>query len=705
VLDRVFGAARTMDCSGCVMKQNFFFPAKTFSFGILQDLFFFTQNKTQRGRKKMACILEMVKSPCAEVQAEGLRRLLSPKDCWENRSIVSISPEMFLAAFQSSLDTVVPLCQARPDVLGPFLVICEKWLSCSGRSFKDLWWCIRTGLHAPCGQTQAVALMALRRFFYRTSDIPQDLPTIMKVIVHEESVPRARRSAHEAKSLLGIYKRLRVGEPLADVYGFALSKEWLGDVVDVCLHMHLGATPVVNSLLRWGFRAVEGQGTLGRFLLQKRWRETVPGEFWVRFFGAGGPGVYVALKRAGLWDEQDRLADVCEQLLARSPPPVLQAWMTGCVRHASWLGEKVLLLHVWKQRHMAPEVVAQCLRVVVNNINTSYDIAPENSDRGWAVVGCVAVKKTWRRCLTHPEYIKVALIVLGRAVFLCHDIFQHCPSVIPFVKQALASSEIYGGTILCARNGLVSLRGSEHLSDFLDMVYDFVMSLAADKFARVRHSHCKSELHNLLYLILNLNDIVSGNIHLLYDLLKNVPPDNDRDALAACDVLAIWLNAVLSTKNVDCVHEHVPLIIGAFAHAFCPVLFMHRGHLSENSHAHRLLGTLSSLFWHVAVEGKEECCWRWALSLDMFVSPVNHQRNVEVWNLLNLLALAFEKSPLDFKYELWAKWLLPSLSCKPLLWVTPMSPEHAADLQHHLVQVQQRYTNLRAAWIAAVVWC
>jgi hypothetical protein len=40
------------------------------------------------------------------VQAEGLRRLLSPKDCWENRSIVSISPEMFLAAFQSSLDTV-----------------------------------------------------------------------------------------------------------------------------------------------------------------------------------------------------------------------------------------------------------------------------------------------------------------------------------------------------------------------------------------------------------------------------------------------------------------------------------------------------------------------------------------------------------------------------------------------------------------------
>jgi hypothetical protein len=371
------------------------------------------------------------------------------------------------------------------------------------------------------------------------------------------------------------------------------------------------------------------------------------------------------------FQNDDKLVDACVEILLSRPWSVTHAWAAGCRRRPSWIGEKVMLLVVSKQAAAPVDVVFDCLTAVTRSFDQRFNGEEDMRDMGMAFVSCVAIKKTARRFASIPEYFGPALMVVARALYMHPPILARCPSVLPLMHDALDLPDLHPGTILCARNGLVSLAGTSHFDSFFQHTCTFVRSLVTNDFARLRvWEHCFQDLFCLFDLVHSSG--MTDAIVLLCSLLQTLPLGrySFRDIEVVCNVLALAWRRYWSQDDVQeaDAKAFVSRILQTAIHV-CGTFCRHVYTLLPERNSIQLFATLA-FFW------KESGWW----AGDMFLSRFDDAYNVRLWVILTSVAPLYCPN-----CAAWVKALTPSISCREGL---PLPrPDNTAYFEMHVVRV------------------
>jgi hypothetical protein len=450
---------------------------------------------------------------------------------------------------------------------------------------------------------------------------------------------------------------------------FGVFDRWFVDAVHGCLDRHLKDKLVVQHVMKMlDFALPWTERFLRWWLLSHRQRRNQEDEdvyFCTELFSQGW------VQRVACRND-DKLVDACVEILLSRPWSVTHAWATGCRLRPSWIGEKVLLLVVSKQAAAPVNVVFDCLTAVTRSFDQRLSGKEDMLDMGMAFVSCIAIKRTARRFASIPEYVGPALIVVARALYMHPPILARCPSVLPLIHNALDLPDLHPGTILCARNGLVSLAGTSHFDSFFQHTCTFVRSLVANDFARLQvWEHNFQDLFWLFDLVHASG--MTDAIVMLCTLLQTLPLGrySFRDIQVVCKVLALAWRRYWSQDDVAeeaDAKAFVSRILQTAIHV-CGTFCRHVYTLLPQRNSIQLFATLA-FFW------KESGSW----AGDMFLSRFDDAYNVRLWVILTSVA------PLDCPdCAAWVKALTPSISCREGL--PSPRPDNTAYFEMHVVRV------------------
>ncbi len=362
----------------------------------------------------------------------------------------------------------------------------------------------------------------------------------------------------------------------------------------------------------------------------------------------------------------DDVVGTWASVLLGTPWCVTAAWMQGCCKkYASWLGEAVVLraVQLWASGPGGPEEdnVTACLEAVLASYLTrkAFGVVKVNKDdSGWSGMVCAAVAGTWDLCKSSTAYVVVALSLLGVSVYMLTTTFVDHPRAVDIVVEAVQTMPVCSGTILCARNGMVSLRGTTAMPCFYRVLKAWVARLMEDRdFSIVRQS-----LVNFFWLL---------------HFLQYEGPSDDLLALRAIHTLVIpW------TVDDPGVSRELHEVL---VHAVSPMCGCGHRQVSAD-HVHLVLRILVDL--HGSLRGRPTCnrVLKRIAQLgedsirDACVDPRDH-----VWNVRLFYLLADEYYFGSNQLRAWVKRLIPSISSPVALGFVSGSHELTSLVQEQLV--------------------
>ena len=372
----------------------------------------------------------------------------------------------------------------------------------------------------------------------------------------------------------------------------------------------------------------------------------------------------------------DDVVGTWASVLLGTPWCVTVAWMQGCCKkYGSWLGEAVVLravhLRAVHLRASDPggqeeDHVTACFEAVLASYLTrkAYGAVKVHiDDSGWSGMVCAAVAGTWDFCKSSTAYVSVALSLLGLSVYMLTTTFVDHPRAVDIVVEAVQSMPVYSGTILCARNGMVSLRGTTAMPGFYRVLKAWVARLMEDQ-------------KNLSVV----RQFTLVNFFWLLHFLQHEGPSDDLSALRALHTLVIpW------TVDDPSVARELHDVL---EHAVSPRCGCGQRQVSAD-HVHLVLRILVDLHGclYGCMRGRGACnrVLKRIIQLGDFVRDACVDPRDHVWNARLFYLLADEYYFGSNQFGSWIERLVPSISSPVALGFVSGSDELTSLVKEQLV--------------------
>ena len=621
---------------------------------------------------------------------------------------------------------LLPRCKASGTALKAMLVVACRKCRSERRSLLPVivWDIIRLGLDSKCPVTEAAAIDLASMQLWTAVPEPMAQYLACRVLI-EEGEERARRSVDVAVALLHLV--LACVPQFARVFvKSGCSKDELRHaavaIVATTLFAHLssGNAAVVTEVLHvckempGGLPSVRLQEAL---LANGNWRRLCqhPLEGLRSLICFNAQRVFLNGLSMKLFTEPkspDWVVDAWARILTTSPWFLTRAWMNASLETVSWLGEAVLLRRVALSKQASADVdvavvdsfydadadadadadtdaqaeadpdavvltaeqATQCLDTVHKSFckRLTECRLPENGGALWARMVWPAVSITWAGCHWYGQYVDVAMGLLGEAVYMSNKFFVKKPKAVYMVMDAFRSSTATclgtvatcEGTVLCARNGLVSLSLCDKTklrSTFQGAVVAWVQAMAADNFAGLFVHNSVDVLVNFAWALQRLDDPTGlFGLRVLNSMLQRIA---EQRLLYTSLINAICQVAHLLCEDSHSFHlpEQACLVLSIMVRASWPLLRSY-GYINGFCTA-----SLTRLRHEYDKPSR-------VFPREVFVDPTDNVRNEQLYCLMALAKIS-EQHP-------WRKELIPSISSRLPVCIHP-----SIDVQCQLVRI------------------
>ena len=621
-------------------------------------------------------------------------------------------PGLFSA--MRALSTIEALCIAKPRLLQALLMVASR--STNMNCPSDVWDLLRLGL----AKAEDLDLLTLcfRAALVKFDSMPEDVRKLLGSAVMRYGRTLAQHGMDSAQAVFKFLKRVGAGAMRLHLYfhaevlyakssssaGGSSFGKMVADIVCLSLKSYLGSAPpgfFVNDMVDLCVSGcpVHWLSVLEGIVLKDQWRELCkpPVANLCSLLDSAMPMVFLEGHRTLklLSKEMEpvhaQVVDAWACLLQATPLDVTHAWTRGCCgNYICWLGEAVLLRLITLvedgtrscENHVEyMEKVYASFKYRSQRFNLSGGVDDIGACVMWVDLAVRAVTKTWALYSTkYPAYVSAAMNLLGAAVYMSkdNDMFVREPHVVDFVLQAFRTMAPCPGSLLCARNGLVSLAHTPAmLPGFQAAVKTFVTRVADDGFALLRSP--RSYLVDLVWALRLLQygtpasvdeDMASGlfALRVLHSVLQRVTVGmRERDVLEAVSEVMIKLPATFDVCNASLVLRIVVCMYSS------NIFALQSG--SEDAYwlsdiTNDSCTLLKHFLGNCKVEGFKEAC----------VHPWDHEWNCR---LFCLLASRYNHG----NWKEWIDLLIPSISFDCIVVKRVICPTLQALVDLQLVRV------------------